>query len=394
MNKKYFWVISISVVIVIGIILIWQLGWNKNNLPGVKLSNCNDIQNIDDRFNCYYDTAINNQDLSICDQLDPASLYSCYSEIAAAKKDLSICEKIEGEYNKSFCYIRVAVAKQDISICDTLAQDSKSFCYKDIAIAKEDLLICDTISDPTFKDSCYNQIGIAKQDSAICEKIKSAYYLTDCLEKITDEDFVNSCNISSITMEESWYDNLCKEKAKTIVLDTNTGLPKELINNSNFQVFLNNYKSINLTPFEVDYTDGYAGFYPLTQNRSEEKERYWKENGDPKLFISDETKEPFRPYYSPESRWVAQIFADSPDSYIELWDLENKCHSRPNQCGTLCDHEGFLWLDKYTFAVWGNSYENYNISTATYNKYVAVTQIFPEIGICQNGYLSQPISNK
>jgi hypothetical protein len=277
-------------------------------------------------------------------------------------------------------------------MCDTLDTDSKSFCYRDIAVPNQDLSLCDKIQVPTLKDDCYNSIGIAKKDSSICVKIESAYYRTDCLEKITTPDFINSCNIASTTMNESWYDDFCKQEAKNILIDKETGLPKQILGSTDFQSFLSNNSS-KLIPFKADYTSGYAGFYPLTQNRAEENERYWTEDSKPKFFTSQETGQLLKQYYSPQNRWVVQIFPDSPDSFIELWDMKIKCHSRASQCGTPCNHEGFAWLNENTLAFWGESYENYNVNMAMYNKYVTIIQIFQGIGVCQNGYLSQSISN-
>jgi hypothetical protein len=338
-------------------------------------------------------TNINDSELSACDKLGPIERYACYSKVAFARKDLSACEKVVDETYQPSCYYSVAVAKQDLSMCDTLGTDSRSFCYRDIAVLNQDLSLCDKIQVPTLKDDCYNSIGTAKQDSGICTKIKSAYYRNDCLEKITAPNFIKSCNIASTTMDESWYNDFCKQEAKNILIDKETGLPKQILSSTDFQLFLTNNKPSRLIPFKASYTSGYAGFYPLTQYKAEENERYWTQNGKPKFFTSQETGQLLKTYYSPKNRWVTQIFPDSPDSFIELWDMQIKCHSRVSQCGTLCNHEGFTWLNENTLTFWGESYESYNVSTAMYNKYVTITQIYPSVGVCQNEYLSQQIAN-
>jgi hypothetical protein len=132
---------------------------NESNL-------CNYILDTTGKDMCYYDIAISQIDLLICDKMsldNKDSLiyknrYSCYSSIAFLKKDEKICDKIDGLNQKNYCYYGLAITKTDLLICDKVSTEDKSFnqdrCYASIAYLKKDKNICSHISNKTLNEQC------------------------------------------------------------------------------------------------------------------------------------------------------------------------------------------------------------------------------------------------
>jgi hypothetical protein len=111
---------------------------------------------------CYERVALKNKDVNQCGKLinKEVCYAKIYNEIAKETFDISLCDKaasykwLHGEsiINYGSCYAKTAINKNDISICDQLKEEKdKDGCYLDYAIDKKD---CSLLKNPINKESC------------------------------------------------------------------------------------------------------------------------------------------------------------------------------------------------------------------------------------------------
>lgn len=78
-----------------------------NKRAEITTSDCDKIQNLEEKDSCYYDVAQYKEDPLICDKIKIYYKDSCYWYIVLMGKkdqDPSICEKIQDQNLKSHCY--------------------------------------------------------------------------------------------------------------------------------------------------------------------------------------------------------------------------------------------------------------------------------------------------
>lgn len=102
---------------------------------------------------------------------------NCYSNIIKsgnlAPEPIS-CEKMTGTVAKQSCYYQAAIEKNDIVLCEKTGSERQDFCYYDIAQNTGDLTVCDKTSKLSLngREFCYVNVAIAKKDPKICELVK------------------------------------------------------------------------------------------------------------------------------------------------------------------------------------------------------------------------------
>ena len=110
--------------------------------------------------------------------------FYCYGMLALEESN---CEKIEYITMKSDCYDGLAKIKKDISVC------SSDLCRENIAITLENSSYCSEITIPSSKDRCFEKIALLKQDESICENIQNVktgsgiYSKDSCYKNVAKE---------------------------------------------------------------------------------------------------------------------------------------------------------------------------------------------------------------
>jgi len=181
--------------------------------------------NIDD---CYYQQAISNANLSVCDniQLDPLK-ESCISEVAVALNDLSLCETlnettqgtciakialergnetlcftINSTYWWDICFYDLGVLKQDPEICDEmdLLSDRRDECFVTVSNLKHDESVCRMVGNSAKQYRCYITQAVEKGEPSICDKIDDKIWREgNCIKKVAEEaDNSSICQIITI----------------------------------------------------------------------------------------------------------------------------------------------------------------------------------------------------
>ncbi len=121
-------------------------------------------------YNYYTQKALEEQDVSFCDEIEYAILKGdCYVQTAIETSDLSICKRIkavnktEEELMINVCYLKFGINKSDVNACDniTLPGGLMVKCYAHFAKQLGDLSICDKLENGSHREICYDQGDIA-----------------------------------------------------------------------------------------------------------------------------------------------------------------------------------------------------------------------------------------
>ncbi|MCK5624546.1 hypothetical protein KAI04_01770 [Candidatus Pacearchaeota archaeon] len=159
------------------------------------LSVCQDIENNWDKRDCYEQVAVDNKDLSICDQMEgniegvgESSVKFCYAEVAGVTGDLFICDNEVPQNNiRDQCYWNVAVYKKDFSLCEGFVIVDNYACIIEVAIERKDISECDEFE---FNDKkwCIQGVAYGTLDDSYCDLIEPSW--SDDIQKCKDN--VNS----------------------------------------------------------------------------------------------------------------------------------------------------------------------------------------------------------
>ncbi len=110
---------------------------------------------------------LTNQDGSVeQDRID-----RCYSKIAVNQEDISICDQIKNEDYSGPCYGNIAVVTENVELCAKAGYETDD-CYGKIAIAKNNEDICKKIEAYGYtQNNCFESIAIKKMNSNICKEL-------------------------------------------------------------------------------------------------------------------------------------------------------------------------------------------------------------------------------
>jgi len=119
---------KLYILIVILLILLLIFGCAQI----LNLGKCNQISDINQRDQCYYELAWRTEDAQICEQIqDPNKqgwMDECYRAVAEVTKNSKLCEKVVSEDWKNYCY---ASSYGDVSYCDkVISEYAKEECTK------------------------------------------------------------------------------------------------------------------------------------------------------------------------------------------------------------------------------------------------------------------------
>ncbi len=88
------------------------------------VADCQLMSNEFQQVGCYSDVAVQEGDVSICDNIKmQAGIPNCITQVAKSKKDATICNGIEGDHPKTLCLVEIGTILNDVSVCDNLDSD-------------------------------------------------------------------------------------------------------------------------------------------------------------------------------------------------------------------------------------------------------------------------------
>ncbi len=130
----------------------------KTTLFNLKIIECEQNTNSQEKDDCYYHTALSYKDLNTCDKIRENNKNNkCYYVLGTSTEDVNICSRIADQKLKDDCYYHVAVPKRDLKTCQILSNpEQKDQCI----ILVKGYSKCDKISTKQEQYSCY--LGIQK----------------------------------------------------------------------------------------------------------------------------------------------------------------------------------------------------------------------------------------
>ncbi|MCX6777503.1 MAG: hypothetical protein NT157_01320 [Candidatus Micrarchaeota archaeon] len=155
----------------------------KTNNSGL----CSKVQGTDFSKLCY---AITTKNPSLCDTLEKnrtnvVTQDACYLELSLYSEGQDFCANIQNKQQRSDCYYEVAKIKKDASLCDKVEYIDHEFC---LAVATQNLSACEGLQNNIQKegysvnpkDDCYYQIALFKNNPSICSMIGDNWYRGLC----------------------------------------------------------------------------------------------------------------------------------------------------------------------------------------------------------------------
>lgn len=263
--------LNLAISVVVLLLLFGCVSYNqppeqKNetvNPPPIELQ-CFQMVNRDDGDRCYYNNAIEKDNLTACSFIFSDSLRdSCNLRFAINLNDSSLCVRIADRYTRDDCYhtlapligivtcnkieneslrkqchlelgdesvlcegitdnynytLCIAKAKNNYSICTEI--ENQSFwdnCYLDFAKIKNNYSICSLLSSSRVRDDCFQYFANLTSNASICNRISFNYTRYLCLTRITGDyslcnqlsDYLEKDSCFGIFASEHNAPNLC-----------------------------------------------------------------------------------------------------------------------------------------------------------------------------------------
>lgn len=120
------------------------------------ISMCGNISSRENKFACYRTIAQIKNDIELCNNLDDQdSIGWCYYQFleGGGRFTISNCDLIQALDPKEQCYNSVVEKAGDISICEKMSIH-KDLCYEKVAFFHRDITICSKIQNQILKDKC------------------------------------------------------------------------------------------------------------------------------------------------------------------------------------------------------------------------------------------------
>lgn len=124
-----------------------------NNVDYSDSKRCDSVQGLEEKDSCYSAIGHKTHQMSDCEKISKVNDREfCYSQAA---KDVSDCQKITDFYKRSSCYLTIAVLKNDYTYCARNEnQERTDYCYRDFVANRHNLEVCNLISDVNIRKSC------------------------------------------------------------------------------------------------------------------------------------------------------------------------------------------------------------------------------------------------
>ncbi|NYZ76594.1 hypothetical protein H0N98_05090 [Candidatus Micrarchaeota archaeon] len=269
---------NIALSILLLLLLLGCVSYNppeqKNetvNPPPVVELQCSQIVNRDDGDRCYYNDAIEKNNLIACSFIFSDVLRdNCNLRFAVNLTDPALCARIANGYTRDDCYhtiapmagimtcnkiendslrkkcrlelgdesvlcegmsanydynLCMAKSKNNYSICNEITNHSFwDDCYFDFAKAKSNYKICGLLSSSGGRDSCFQYFANLTSNSSLCENISFSYTRYLCITRLTG-DYARCNELSDYLQKDSCFKVFASEHtAPNLCLNISTHL--------------------------------------------------------------------------------------------------------------------------------------------------------------------------
>lgn len=151
-----------EIIVVVAAILLLSFGCvptddsQQSTTPTMKggpSSQCEDLENLLERIECYVTVATDEDDPSLCGQSSHEGVkYQCYAILAERRSSEALCRVIPSRSPDQ--------------------QNLRDICISDVAKKILSPPLCEEIETVGLRDSCYAKIGQETGNMALCENIQ------------------------------------------------------------------------------------------------------------------------------------------------------------------------------------------------------------------------------
>ncbi|MBU0763079.1 MAG: hypothetical protein KKD39_08645, partial [Candidatus Altiarchaeota archaeon] len=179
-------------------------------------SGCEIIQDSRKRQACWYDTAIETKDISLCEKIAAGpTKESCYSVIGMRLQDETICAKITDLSRRDGCYTNISITSKNPQLCNKVGSDTwrAQFCLYPLALLLKDRKICEMIPELeklNYREACFRKMSELMQDATLCDKLEDQKDIDICkLEAGMKNNDTNTClSITNTTRKDQCLRNV------------------------------------------------------------------------------------------------------------------------------------------------------------------------------------------
>jgi len=140
--------------------------WKAFAVVSLEINECKGLQTDFDKINCVKEIALNSSDKSICSKMpevvstvSPTEINSCFIELAMQEKDLTVCDEIDGSM-KDTCKFGTAIAVSDPDLCNAFELATiRNDCIARIAVNNNDVSLCERITSSIQKNKCIKDLS-------------------------------------------------------------------------------------------------------------------------------------------------------------------------------------------------------------------------------------------
>lgn len=140
--------------------------WKANAIVSQELDYCRELLTKADKIDCVEQIALNTADKTFClklleviEDIDKTEINSCLINLAVQEKDLSVCDEIEGSM-KETCKFNAAIAVSDPDLCVVFNLPTiRNDCISRIAKNNNDVSLCERITNSLQKNKCINDLS-------------------------------------------------------------------------------------------------------------------------------------------------------------------------------------------------------------------------------------------
>jgi hypothetical protein len=141
--------------------------------------------------NCAAQIAYISNEPTLCDDVGAIAVADCYSALASFTEDPGMCDYISSTTKKDDCIYAYISSNlyyiSEWSVCDALSQysDNRDYCYYYAGITTENVSYCDKIVESGYysyydKSGCYGEVAEATDNPGLCALLETQTDRDDC----------------------------------------------------------------------------------------------------------------------------------------------------------------------------------------------------------------------
>lgn len=130
-----------------------------------------------------------NMDESICEEMEnKEEKWNCFYDLAVVKGDETFCREIKDASLKENCHYDLAVKTSNLNTCSRTG-DREEDCFREILEKTRDESLCEEMDNKYLKENCYYYLAVINKNPDLCSKSgnKEDYCRIEIKRETTEE---------------------------------------------------------------------------------------------------------------------------------------------------------------------------------------------------------------